>query len=348
MAFSPREGKLYLMLKTIFIFLVSFLFRANSCFAAPEPALEAAGQLGFVTADISTEAIPAPARVGSDLTADYTRLRNTPGQGLGEKEITELRKCKVLLVRGFLTGGYVEPFEIFGKKIWIGRYFNDQMEELKALGVDFTMADIDSVMLPEHNAAKLAKEIRSSEKPVILISHSDGGMYVLQALIENPDLAPKVRGFISLQTPFRGSPVADYVKGNKTFSSAMKRLLGHFGGTIESLESLTPLKREGYQDSNRGAIGGVVSGLNMISFASWKPEKHMKFDTLLELPRDFMLKRGLDNDGLVPVESAILPGSDYIKLEGVDHTVPVMSADMILKFDRRSFTRTLLSMIISR
>ena len=334
------------MLKTISLLGISLIFRTSSCFAAPAPV--AAGQLGVLPAEISAEAVPAPDRVGTDLTADYLRIRNTPGQGLGEKEVTELRKCKVLLVRGFLTGGYVEPVEILGKKIWIGRYFNDQQEELKALGVEFAMADIDSVMSPEHNAGKVAKEIRSSEKPVILISHSDGGMYALQALVEDPALAGKVRGFISLQTPFRGSPVADYVRGNKIFSSAMSRILRHFGGNIESLESLTPAKREGYQAANRGAIGGVLSGLNMISFASWKAEKHGKFDTLLELPRDYMLKLGLESDGLVPVDSAILPGSDYIKLEGVDHTVPVMSADMVLKFDRRAFTRALLSMIVSK
>jgi hypothetical protein len=86
----------------------------------------------------------------------------------------------------------------------------------------------------------------------------------------------------------------------------------------------------------------------MISFASWKDEEHNKIDTLLELPRDYMLSRGLNNDGLVPVESAVLPGSDYIKLRGVDHIVPVMAADTVLKFDRRRFTKTLLLMILSR
>ena len=70
--------------------------------------------------------------------------------------------------------------------------------------------------------------------------------------------------------------------------------------------------------------------------------------TKLLLPRDYMLRRGMDNDGLVPVESAVLPGSDYIKLRGVDHMVPVMDVDAVLKFDRRRFTKTLLLMIISR
>jgi hypothetical protein len=39
----------------------------------------------------------------------------------------------------------------------------------------------------------------------------------------------------------------------------------------------------------------VLSGVNMISFASWKDEEHNKPDTMLEFPRDYMLKRGVDN-----------------------------------------------------
>jgi pimeloyl-ACP methyl ester carboxylesterase len=336
------------MLKAIFPLLGSILFQLSYCSAAQLPAFEAAGRFGPGAADIHVTAVSEPSRTGTDLTNDFLAALKTPGQGLGEARTLELRECKVLLVRGFMTGGYVEPFEVFGRKVWIGRYFNDQKEVLRELGVDFAMADIDSVMPPAHNAAKVAAEIRAAGKPVIIISHSDGGMYALRALVESTDLAPMVRGFISLQTPFGGSPVADYVKDNKLLSAAMSRVLGHFGATLESLESLTPERRGAFQAANRDAINRVVSSVNIISFASWKEEKNMKLDTLLELPRDFMIKRGLKNDGLVPVDSAILPGSDYIKVEGVDHVVPVMSADMVLKLDRRAFTRALLALTIAR
>jgi pimeloyl-ACP methyl ester carboxylesterase len=334
------------MIKTILLVLVSIVIQTNNCFAGS--ALEAAGLMGAKAADTAPAAVPAPDRVGADLTAQFFSAWRAPGQGLGEKELTELRKCKVLLVRGFMTGGYVDPIQIFGRPVTIGRYFNDQKEELARLGVEFAMADIDSVMPPAHNAAKVAKEIQASEKPVIIISHSDGGMYALQALVENPALAAKVRGFISLQAPFAGSPVADYVRGNKLLSSAMAKTLGHFGGTMEALESLTPARRGSFRNANRGAIGGIVAKVNVISFASWKEEKHSRFDTLLEISRDFMLERGIQNDGLVPVDSAILPGSDFIKVEGIDHIVPVMSADMVMKFDRKIFTRTLLSVLLSK
>ncbi len=335
------------MSKMLLPLLISALFQTNLCLAAPLTAFDEAARLGGAAADAVAAPAPAPSRAGSDLTAGYLRLLSSPGQGLGEKETAELRGCRVLLVRGFMTGGYVEPISIFGRKVWIGRYFHDQMKALKELGVDYAMADVDSVMLPAHNAAKIAAEIRKSDKPVILITHSDGGMYALQALVENPDLASGVRGFISLQTPFGGSPVADYVKGHRLLSAAMSGLLGHFGGTIDALDSLTPDKRSAFQAANREAINSVVAGVRIISFASWKADRHGKPDTLLELPRNLMLTRGMENDGLVPAESAILPGSDYVKVEGADHIVTVMAEDTLVKFDRRAFTRALLSLIIT-
>ena len=312
----------------------------------------AAAQLGLAAgsqaAAIEPAAASIPARLGKDLSTDFKSAWDTADQKLGESEKAELRKYKVLLVRGFMTGGYVEPFSLFGKKIWVGRYFNDQMMVLKELGVDFSMVDIDSVMMPAHNAAKVAAEIRGSKKPVIIISHSDGGMYTLEALVENPDLAPRVRGFISLQTPFLGSPVADYVHANKFLASSMSGILGHFGGTLNSLTSLTRDERAAFQNNNRKSIARVVSSVRIISFASSKPDRHGEIDTLLEIPRNAMLDKGIENDGLVPTDSAILPGSDFVRFSGLDHIAPVMAEDMFLKFDRARLTKTLMLMLLDK
>lgn len=335
-----------------FLVVLGFTFSFFSPYLAAAQETGAAAQLGLAAAGfpavVEAPAPSAPARAGRDLTADFNSAWNAVDQKLGEGEKTELRKCKVLLVRGFMTGGYVEPFSLFGRKVWVGRYFNDQMKVLKELGVEYSMVDIDSVMTPTHNAAKVAAEIRGSERPVIIISHSDGGMYALQALIENPALAPKVRGFISLQTPFLGSPVADYVLRNKALAAVMSKTLGYFGGSLESLASLSQPERAAFLGRNSGNIRRIVSSVKIISFATLKPDLPGKIDTLLGIPRDAMLESGIDNDGLVPTHSAILPGSDFVRLSGLDHIAPVMAEDMFVKFDRARLTKTLLLMILAK
>ncbi len=289
--------------------------------------------------------VPLETLPGKDLTAQFD-LAWAANRAPSGKELAELRKCKVLLVRGFMTGGYVKPIIILGKKVEVGGYFRDQMRALEELGVEFTLVDVDSVMPPAHNAKKVAAEIAASAKPVILISHSDGGMYVLQALVENKKLLPQVRAFIPLQAPFLGSPVADYVKRHAPLLASMTKLLSHFGGTVDSLNSLGTVERDQYQRDNTAAIREIISGVKVISVAACKDEEKDRLDTLLELPRDLLLGMGLASDGLVPVQSAILPGSDYVKLAGVDHIVSVMRTDSILKFDRSRLTKTLLLMTL--
>ena len=54
----------------------------------------------------------------------------------------------------------------------------------------------------------------------------------------------------------------------------MATLLKNFGGTMDSLLNLTPGERNRFRESNRGAVRETVSRINMISFASWKDNKH--------------------------------------------------------------------------
>jgi hypothetical protein len=47
-----------------------------------------------------------------------------------------------------------------------------------------------------------------------------------------------------------------------------------------------------------------------------------------------MERMRIPNDGLVPVNSALLPGAAFVRAEGVDHAAPVMPTR--LPFDRRA------------
>ena len=58
------------------------------------------------------------------------------------------------------------------------------------------------------NAARIAAAIEASPRPVLIVAHSKGGLEALAALL-TPGIAPRCHGFLALQSPFRGSPVAD-------------------------------------------------------------------------------------------------------------------------------------------
>jgi subtilisin family serine protease len=157
----------------------------------------------------------------------------------------------------------------------------------------------------------------------------------------------KVRGWVSIQGPFLGTPIADRIMASGKLEPFLSALLRFMDGSLDALASLTTANRSDYLDRGKTAIASLVSRVPIICFGSWKePAVPKKWDTLLKPSRDWLAQLGFKNDGLIPAESSVLTGADYVLVEGVDHAAPVMSARM--PFDRVRFTKTLLEMLLRR
>ena len=192
----------------------------------------------------------------------------------------------------------------------------------------------------------ISAAVEASPLPVIIIGHSKGGLDTLEALITNRALLKKVRGVVTIQTPFSGTPVADYMSSQNVLRKVAIKLLYKLGGTEEVMKQLGTAERKSYLLARRGEIAEIIAAVPVISLGTWK-DKSVNGDTRLKLLRDAMLRRGLRNDGLVPLDSALLPGADHIKLGGLSHTVTVTPSKRI-PFDRIKFTKALLLMILNR
>ncbi|MBW2507674.1 MAG: hypothetical protein JRE81_03510 [Deltaproteobacteria bacterium] len=104
----------------------------------------------------------------------------------------------------------------------------------------------DSIESVDHNAAAILAYLeaaRESRKQIIIVSHSKGGLDTLHALLlpEAEDLwGDTVIGWVALQAPFYGSPVADVAP-----SRINALLLSAVGGNGQSLDDLKRATREG-------------------------------------------------------------------------------------------------------
>jgi len=113
----------------------------------------------------------------------------------------------------------------------------------------------------EHNAAALLKVLRSTDKQVIIVSHSKGSLDTLDALLGAPGLVgTRVIGWIAIQAPFHGSPVAD-----STFGPLNGFLLEALGGNGQSVEDLKTKVREPYMEANKGRIEALSARIPVIS-----------------------------------------------------------------------------------
>ncbi len=271
----------------------------------------------------------------ADSTGEYDSIWENIDCYFGYKAVNDLRDYKVIFVFGLLSDLYKEKFT------------NGYVKWLRKMGIDCERADIESEEAPSYNVPAITRAIELSDKPVIIIARSKGGLDVLYTLVENEHLLNKIRGIIMIQTPFFGSPLADYILNNSILNTAVVKTLKALGGSKKFLSSLATDKREEYYRQNREAITRIAGSVPFISFASWKENEPRRLDTILELPRNIMEKAGIANDGLVPVKSAILPETDYIMKSGIDHIVTVRSV-RILPFDRFRFMKTLLAMLLAR
>lgn len=180
---------------------------------------------------------------------------------------------------------------------------------------------------------------------MIIISHSKGSLDTLEGFVSTPMLESKVAGWLTIQAPFYGSPIADAVIEGDLRAFA-NELLHKLGGTPESLENLNTKDRKAYMSQNALIIESITNAIPILSFASHKDDTN-GYDTLLEPLRNFMLdSHEVKNDGLVPWKSAVLPNSSYVHVEGVDHAVPVMYCTFI-EYDRVRFLKTTIKMLLN-
>ncbi|MCA8931481.1 MAG: hypothetical protein KDA49_03385, partial [Rhodospirillaceae bacterium] len=205
--------------------------------------------------------------------------------------------------------------------VGIGDYMTDQRAWLEAQGLatEITAADTEAAVAT--NAAALVELVAGSDRPVCFLSHSKGGLEVLQALVDMaPALRARVRCWIALQAPFAGSPLADVWAGDPLGRRFVAGLLELMGGSPRSLIDLTTPVRRADLAAHDAAIAEVVEDVPVLAVAARLTDRE---DWLAASPFD-LLRRwmeagGAPGDGAVPVNSAILPHARYVVLQGLDH-----------------------------
>lgn len=258
-------------------------------------------------------------------------------------ELRELRKYKILLVPGILSGAFIR---LGNHPAWPGRrYFGDQIDWLEQMGLDYEVVDVQTMRSFEHNAPIVARAIATSVKPVLAVTHSWGGRILLHALISRPDLRARVRGWIPVQVPFSGSHIADFPA-----IGAVSNLLRLFGGSKETVLAMSTARSREYCERHREDIAEILRVVPAVAFASWvnpaAPRWLAFANPLLQWAWEAVSRRGGRNDILIPVESAVLPGLPYVAVPGVDHLAPFIETPA--PFDRVRFLKTLLTMVLRR
>ncbi|MBE9605546.1 hypothetical protein IAI18_11760 [Acetobacteraceae bacterium H6797] len=189
-------------------------------------------------------------------------------------------------------------------------YMHSQAEWLKAQGAAVEIMPCQSGAAICVNADAI--EAALCEAPATIIAHSKGGLETLEALLR-PAAAARCEGFIAFQSPFGGSPIADLLIARPPLHGAARRLGQWLGiGDGAGLIDLTCASRAAWMADHAEGIAALVASVPVVTVASILPEERRGPDRRYRPLAAWIERHGHGpNDGLVTVESALIPGARY-------------------------------------
>jgi hypothetical protein len=208
-------------------------------------------------------------------------------------------------------------------------YFRQTIERLRHLGLDARYLGLDGSTdaCSKKNAARLRLALTNVHRDVggrklVVIAHSKGMLDTILALALFPELSRSIHAIVSLQAPFGGAAIADDIaaRGGE-MQDILDKMLAKFELGINSVRDMTYDHRRAMLREHGYPLYDTPS-IRVVSFASRAPRRPM---FALALVYQYILrKHGAENDGLVCVADAFLPGSLAVVMNEADHGLPVL------------------------
>ncbi|MGZ3788727.1 MAG: hypothetical protein ACXVLQ_09405 [Bacteriovorax sp.] len=268
-------------------------------------------------------------------------------------EVSEIQKYRVLIIPGVLAQSFISDSD---NQIKLNFLFEDgfkeQIELMKSLEIDYEFLNLETENSPSQNAQAIIDSVLKSDKPVLIYSHSKGGLDTLEAIRQNPKILANIHGWASIQSPFWGSPVASGFNNNVILQDSADSLFKWMGGDASGMSSLTIEERDSYME--RSDVKNLLSLMNQnikfINFASFKTNT-FGIDTPLELFRNYTDAISGANDGVVPLKSALMKEHgydvDYIIEEQVDHLMTMTRYRLDdMNYDQKAHTLAVLKLLL--
>jgi hypothetical protein len=270
--------------------------------------LESRRALTGNVADIPTPPSAPVAANGQDITPLFLDIHRQIRAGQLGHLSPESGKVKCFLVYG-LFGNHITD------------YMESILQRLRAMGLDAEFIAIQTEGDRAGNLQKIQNAV-DGQSQVVLIGHSRGGILVHDWYrLTSRASQDKVLKLVLMQAPLRGTPIADWVL-ERWYTRLAARALGmlyQWGNVMEATNELTVRTR---QEIMASLPPFTPEDLNKVYTLSSSFESKVNDGAHKDMLTSHGIIKGLtgqDNDGLVPTESAQVPGARTIHLQDFDH-----------------------------
>lgn len=299
-----------------------------------------------------------------DLTFEFNVILEE-SKPLSRVEKTILSAFDYYLVPGILS----ESFTWEDRRSYVNfafvtkNYFAPQKKALNANGFLVEILPASSLSLDEtkRNIQSALSKSFARRRKAVFITHSLGGIALLEEVISGEDQQTSVAGIIFLQTPFSGAPVADvYLANPYDVERFIGPVLPFFNTNAETIRLLSAKTRKEFLSERSVEIARLLKSVPVITAGG----AVNGFKSLFS-PSAALIQKGCisffskcvtgklyagpydESDGMVPFQSSKLKNADFVRLEKADHGELVVNIPYN-DFNRKKVTEALLKLLLEK
>lgn len=303
---------------------------------------------------------------GADLSLEYKALYESK-EGFSQEELKTLKSLRIVLVPGILSETFIsqDHRSHLNLSVLTSDYFGAQKHYFnKKYNLDIVRINSSSNSLDKikTNINSILKSSINDKKKVLFITHSLGGIALMDYLVSSQSTYNNIFGNIFLQSPFRGTPIANIYKENRLFlKTFLKPILPFLNGSEAIANHLDPLLRIPYMQKNHYEIQKFVKEIPSLTIAAVANDSLSLFKPAIDIIKYGCIRvfnrfcgtsklyfGQLDkSDGMVPLNSTFIENTDYVVLRNVDHGETVVNVPF-QNINRSKMTESLIKIILEK
>jgi hypothetical protein len=190
-------------------------------------------------------------------------------------------------------------------------------DHLARFGYHFEQLRVSGISSSESNARAIRDALqampeRDARRKTIIVGHSKGVVDALEALVNYPELQPRIAAVISLAGAVGGSPLAEAAPDLALSIAENTPGLRCRDGDGGALESLNPIARQNWLANNR--LPRNVRFYSIVGLPT--PDR---ISSGLEAPYNLLSEIDPRNDGNLIFYDQVIPGSTLLGYVNADH-----------------------------
>lgn len=257
---------------------------------------------------------------------------------LSAQEVNRLKKYDIYFIPGILAESLIagDDRSILDVTLITRDYFGKSLDvltkkyQLNARRIKTSSGNVRETQVAINDALNSS---RRNGRKAILVSHSLGGLALIEELILNPKIQNDIAGIAFLQSPFQGTALSGILLNPPyELEKYLHPILPLVNISEETLHFVGEHVRRSFMKKHQQEIGQLVKNIPLYTFTGIAPANKSVFRPFIDIleagcvrvknkcvTEVFYSGPYEKSDGLIPFKSSFIPGADYVIMQDVDH-----------------------------